>query len=148
MNLKLVLSRGFKYTICCFHDQYGYLEAHQIKLVCVSIKLIKPLEKIASTIIVNEGPPGLNKFIVLKPKAQYVIWKGHHQVNTSVIVSREEQEIKGHKVMVEKKWPAFDGRYLLRAKRSVKIEPVAEFIKPLGEEVLSTYQCIANADKH
>lgn len=143
MTIKQALTRGFKYTVACFHPKYGYVEAFHIKLVCVSVKLIHAMDKIPSTMIVNEGPPSLFKFIILKHKAQYVIWKGHHAVNTGRVVSRSLIDVDGVQVMEEKCWSPYDGRYLLRAKRSVKIDPVIENIDPLKPEVLLTYQCIS-----
>ena len=88
-------------------------------------------------------PEVKHSFIKIEKDMQYVLWEGRHVVNTSMLVSRKSFNGDFGLVMSEQRWPAFDPRYLYRAKRSVKKQPIAENIHPLQPEQLITYQCIS-----
>lgn len=148
MILKDILRRGQKYTLVRF-DEQGMPESRKFTMLHITHKLIKDSPR---TLIVTSLPAheaGWNKFIHIIDGEQFIIWEGHHEVNTSRIVTRTVLNNVNLRIdvrtFVETRWPHRDPRYLHRAKRSIKKYPIAENIGKIQEpERLLTYQVISS----
>lgn len=142
MNLyaiKNLLNKGFPYTIIYF-DRTGYLHTRHFVLDNV---VIKHDDKDYLLIIIkgNKAVLKWDKFIRIDEDMQFVLWEGTLMPNTSPVWSTGLLQGSYGAVSVVQRLTYQDGRYLIRAKESLKNKSLVENINQLGPEVIYNYQC-------
>lgn len=80
------------------------------------------------------GMTNARRLIKLEPEKQFVIWQGYHTPDISLVYDRKIKDFDGGAVAVGIAWKVFDPRYMIRAKASVKREPVCENIKEVKHD--------------
>lgn len=141
--IKSYVRLGKQYTLASFNSN-GFLEQRCFVLSNISYKPYKHYCNPCLLILKgNVLDIKWDKFIRLHEHKQSVLWEGYHKVNTAVMVQRGILDIGSGHSIAEKRWPALDPRYLVRAKSFIKVEPVAEYLEPLQPEVLLNFQCIS-----
>lgn len=126
-----------KYTIVKFNED-GFPQSFRFKLKC----LLRGDGRLKDHFIIEGLKYSFFKFrvqITVKDDEQFILWGGIQEPNVSKIVSQGAHDRYGY-VVIEKYWPAFDSRYLHRAKKSVYLKPILCRLNPVkGKEILTTY---------
>lgn len=139
---------GIPHTLVKFTEK-GLLDCYHFIPTHMCSKWF-PKRNSYGTLIVISGDHDMlkwNKYIHIFAGEQFVIWAGTHQISTTMISDQIPLTINGNHVTLQRKWPFFDARYLLRAKSEVAIQPIAELINPLGVEKLIEVGCISQQNK-
>lgn len=139
LNRLNTLKAGAKYTLAtfCRNVQYGKGFPTFWNFTLMSLETRK--YGITLTIRYSE----IQQRILIKIGEQFIIWSGHHKVNTSILVVSEKCSTSCGEVIVQQRWPSYDSRYMHRMRRSVKFAPLAQYIEPINEEeILINYQVI------